>query len=480
MSKKSSEGLSVKKNENFSEWYTQLITKAELADYTSVSGCMVFRPTAWHIWETIRDEIDKRLQKMGVKNVYFPMFIPEKLLKKEEEHIKGFSPEVAWVTQAGNTTFAEKLAIRPTSEAIMYESYAKWIRSHRDLPLKLNQWSNVVRWEFNNPVPFFRTREFVFNEGHTAFATQKESLKEGKKIIAMYKEILEDYMAIPGIIGKKTNKEKFAGAVFTTSIENYLPNKKAIQGPDFHHDGQKFAKAYNITFKDEKGNKNYVWQNTWAISTRMLGVMFAMHSDDLGLVLPPKLAPEKCVIVPILFEKEKKVVTQAQSIQKQLKDLKPILDDRREVTPGRKFNEWELKGIPLRIEIGPKDLKKKEVVMIPRDTLQKKSVKIKDLKKTIENELSAMQKRLFKKAKKLLKEALDKASTLAEAQKKVQESKLVLVPLTDSMQVEDTLKEKTNGAKTLNIPEKQPEIKGKKCIISGKAADYWVYIGKSY
>jgi prolyl-tRNA synthetase len=478
--KQNEEGLTVKKEENFSEWYTELIQKAELADYTSVSGCIVFRPTAWKIWEKIRDEVDIRLKKMEVKNVYFPMFIPESLLKKEQEHLEGFSPEVAWVTEAGNTKLKERLAVRPTSEAIMYESYSKWIRSHRDLPLKLNQWSNVVRWEFKHPVPFFRTREFIFNEGHTAFASREEAQNEGPKIIGMYKEILEKYMAIPGIIGKKTDKEKFAGAEYTITIENYLPNKKAIQGPDFHHDGQNFAKAYNIKFKNKEGKEDYVWQNTWAISTRMLGVMFAMHSDNKGLVLPPKIAPNSVVVIPLRFETDKEILKKAKEIEKELSKFNPILDERTEVSPGWKFNEWELKGIPIRIEIGPKDLEKKQVVVFIRDTLKKQEIKIKDLKNFIEKELEDMQDRLYKNAEKFLNNALDKAENLHEALKKLKEMKLVLVPLKNSKEIEEILKDKTNGAKTLNIPEKQPEIKGKKCIISGEQADYWVYIGKSY
>lgn len=477
---KSKEGLTVKKKDNFSEWYTQLIQKAELAEYTSVSGCIVFRPTSWQIWEKIRNEVDSRLKKIGVKNTCFPMLIPESLLKKEEEHVKGFSPEVAWVTQAGNTKLKERLAVRPTSEAIMYESYSKWIRSHRDLPLKLNQWSNVIRWEFKHPVPFFRTREFVFNEGHTAFATKQEAENEGPQIIGIYKEILEEYLAIPGIIGKKTDKEKFAGAEYTVTIENYLPNKKAIQGPDFHHDGQNFAKAYGIKFKNKDGKEEYAWQNTWAISTRMLGVMFALHSDDKGLVLPPRIAPNKIIIIPILFEKEKMVLQKAKEIEKELSSLDPILDERTEVSPGWKFNEWEMKGIPIRIEMGPKDLEKKQAVVFIRDTLKKQEIKLKDLKSFIEKELREMQDRLYKNAKKLLDNALDKAETLGEAVKKLKEMKLVLVPLKNSKEVEEILKEKTDGAKTLNIPEKQSKISGKKCIISNEPADYWVYIGKSY
>jgi len=478
--KKSKEGLSAKKEENFSEWYQQLIIKSELADYTDVSGCIVFRPTAFGIWEKIRDEADKRFKKIGIQNVYFPLLIPEPFLSKEQKHLKGFSPEVAWVTEAGKTKLNERLAIRPTSEAIMYPSYSKWIRSWRDLPLKYNQWNNVIRWEFKNPIPFLRTREFLWNEGHTVFATKREAEKEAMPIINIYKKILEEYMAIPNLIGKKTDKEKFAGAEYTITLECYLPNGKVVQGPDFHHDGQNFSKAYNIQFKDEKGEEQYAWQNTWAISTRMLGIMFALHSDNKGLIIPPKIAPNKIVIIPIKFEKDKKILNEVKEILKTLSKYNTILDDRTEITPGYKFNEWELKGIPIRIEIGPNDLAKKEVVIVRRDNGKKISVKIKNLKKEIDRELEDMQKSLFRKASNLLQTALDKSETLKDAIKKIKEKKIVLVPLKNSVEVEDILKEKTGGAKTLNRPLKQPQIKGKKCIVSGKPADYWVYVGKSY
>ncbi len=480
MKQNSQEGLTVKKEENFSEWYTQIVQKAELADYTSVSGCIVFKPTAWAIWEKIRDEVDKRLKKMNVKNVNFPLFIPEHLLSKEQEHVRGFFPEVAWVTEAGNTKLSERLAVRPTSEAIMYDSFSKWIRSWRDLPLKYNQWSNVVRWEFKHPIPFFRTREFIFNEGHTVFATKKEAEAEAMQIINMYKEILEKFLAIPGIIGKKTDKEKFAGAEYTMTIESYLPNGKAIQGPDFHHNGQNFSKAYNIKFLNKDGKAEYVWQNTWAISTRMIGVMVALHSDNKGLVLPPKVAKNKMVIIPVKFEKNKEVLKEAKKIFKLLLKYEPILDERLEVTPGYKFNEWELKGIPLRIEIGPNDLKKREAVIVRRDTGKKENVKIRNIKKEIEKSLGDIQKNLFKKAENLLNKNLDKAKTFEDAKKKIKEQKLVLVPLKNSVKVENILKEKMVGVKTLNIPLKQPKLKNEKCIISKEPADYWIYIGKSY
>jgi len=408
------------------------------------------------------------------------LFIPEKVLSKEAEHVKGFSPEVAWVTKVGKTKLNERLAIRPTSETIIYETIKKWIRSYKDLPLRLNLWNNVVRWEFKHPVPFLRTREFLWNEGHTVFATEKAAKAEGKAILTIYSNFLKNYMALPYLEGRKTDKEKFAGAKYTDSLELYLPNGKAIQGPDFHHDGQNFAKAYDIKFLDKNEKKQYAWQNTFAITTRMLGIMFATHSDNKGLVLPPKLAPNKIVIIPIVFEKNKEVLQKAKELYKKLSSFNPILDDRSEVTPGYKFNEWELKGIPIRIEIGPKDLQKKQVILVDRIDSKKKAVKITGLKKQIDNELKNIQDALYKKADRLLKNNITKSDNLKDTIKKIEDKKIVLVPLKNSTKVEDLLKEKTSGAKTLNRPLKQPPIKGKKCIISGEQADYWVYVGRSY
>jgi len=479
--KKSQEGITAKKEENFSEWYQQLIIKSELADYTDVSGCIVFRPLSFQIWEKIKEECDKRFKKLGIKNCYFPLFIPEKAFKKEQEHVKGFTPEVAWVTQAGNTKLNEKLAIRPTSEAIMYESFSKWIRSWRDLPLKYNMWNNVVRWEFNNPVPFFRTREFLWNELHTAFATQKESLEEIKKLRKIYEEVVEEFMALPGIYGRKTEKEKFAGAVFSEKIHYALPNGRIIEGPCCHHDGQNFAKAYNIKFKDEKEKEEYVWQNTYAISTRMLGTMFAIHSDDGGLIIPPKLAENKIVIIPILFDKTKnKILKEAQNIEKSLSNFSPILDKREDYSPGWKYNEWELKGIPLRIEIGPKDLEKKSAIVVKRNDSKKYAIKIKDLKKEIPKLLEQIQKELYQDAKKLLKNSIKKTENKKEMIKFIKEKKMVKVPLCSSLKCEEILKADTAGAKVLFIDPDNESIKNKKCIICGKPAVYWVYVGKSY
>ena len=479
--KKDEKGLTAEKDE-FSEWFTQIMLKADLADYTNVSGCIVFRPGAYAIWEKIVAETDKRFKKLGIKNAYFPLFIPEKTLNKEKEHIEGFSPEVAWVTHAGDTKLSERLAVRPTSETIMYESYSKWIRSWRDLPLKLNQWNNVVRWEFKHPVPFLRTREFLWNEGHTVYSSKEEAMAEEKDIIGIYKEICEEYLALPSLIGRKSEKEKFAGAEYTVSMEFYMPNGKCTQGPDFHHDGQNFAKAYGIKFLNKQGKEEYAYQNTFAISTRMLGVMFAIHSDSKGLILPPRIAVNKGVIVPILFEDSKeKVLKKAKEIERSLEKYDFILDSREEYKPGFKFNEWELKGVPLRIEIGPKDVEKNEVVLVRRDNGKKETIKIKDLDKKVLEVLEDIQTNLFKKAEKLLKDNILEVGTLQELKKAINDKKIGFVPLSNNKEIEDSLKFESGGAKVLNIPYDQPSgLQKAKCIISGKKADYFAYVGKSY
>jgi len=477
-SKKDTKGVTAEKDE-FSEWFTQIMLKADLADYTDVSGMMVLRPGAYVIWEKIQKETDGRFKKIGIKNAYFPLFIPEKSLAKESEHVEGFVPEVAWVTHAGDTKLNERLAVRPTSEAIMYESYSKWIRSWRDLPLKINQWNNVVRWEFKHPIPFLRTREFLWNEGHTAYASEEEAKAEEKDVIGIYKDICENYLAIPGLIGRKTEKEKFAGAEYTVSMEFYMPNGKSIQGPDFHHDGQNFAKAYEIRFLDKYGKKDYAWQNTFAISTRMLGVMFAVHSDSNGLILPPEIAENKVVIVPIFTDKDKSVVLKkAKEIQKKLGKWNPLVDDREYYRPGFKFNEWEMKGIPIRIEIGPKDLAKQSVVLVRRDDGKKENVKIQSLAGKVEKTLSEMQKDMFSKAKNLLNDNIVEAKDLAGVKKGIDRKKIVLAELCRKRECEDDLKSETGGAIGLNIDgEKKAEGK---CVICGDKANYVGRIGKSY
>ena len=475
------QGITVKKEDNFSEWYTQVIQKAELADYTNVSGCYVLRPRSYEIWENIKTFFDSLIKKSGVKNAYFPLLIPESLLNKEKEHVEGFTPEVAWVTHTGNTKLNERLAIRPTSETIMYDSYKNWIRSYKDLPLRLNQWCNIVRWEFKHPTPFLRTREFLWQEGHTAFADKKDAEKECREILDYYARVCENLLAVPVIKGKKSDKEKFAGAEYTLSIETFLPTGKAIQGGTTHFLAKNFSKAFGISYLDENEKKQYVYQNSWGTSTRTIGMMIIMHGDDKGLVLPPKATNEKIVIVPILFKKDKdKVLKVAKEISKTLKEYNPIFDDREEYSPGWKFNEWELKGIPLRIEIGPKDLANKQVVVYRRDNGKKETVKLTNLKNTVKLTLDDIQENLLKRARNFLEKSVVKTDNLKDVVKAIKDKKMAFAPWCNETECEDWIKDKTDGAKTINIPFEQPELKGKNCIHCGKEAKCWVYFAKSY
>jgi len=481
MTEQKQEGITVKKSENFDEWYVQVILKSELADYSSVSGCMVYRPAAYAIWEIMQKATDEEFKKIGIQNVYFPLLIPERLLKKEKEHVEGFSPEVAWVTQTGDTKLGERLAIRPTSETIMYESFSKWIRSWRDLPLKFNQWNNVLRWEFKHPIPFLRTREFLWNEGHTVFATEGDAEAERDQILNIYKKITEEYLALPGMMGKKTDKEKFAGAVESYSIEHLLPDGRAIQGPDFHNDGQNFAKAFDISFLDKNGKKQYAWQNTWAISTREIGVIVAVHSDDRGLVLPPKVAPVQAVIVPIFDEKSKNsVLSEARKIEQKLKKkFRVNLDDREYYTPGWKFSEWELKGVPFRIEIGPKDIKSKQVVLVRRDILEKHAVKFDELESEIGKALEEMQDSLFKKASEFLKKNTRKVKTYDELKEILENKKgIVQTVWCGDSSCEDKIKEETK-AKIISVPFNQNKVGGN-CIYCNNRGKVIANFARSY
>ncbi|AJF62145.1 TPA: proline--tRNA ligase [Candidatus Woesearchaeota archaeon] len=479
--KQTTVGLSVKKDENSSEWYTQVIQKTELADYSVVSGCIVFRPYSYQIWDNIKNFFDAKIRKSGVDNAYFPMFIPESLLMKEQEHVAGFTPEVAWVTHAGDTKLSERLAIRPTSETIMYDSYSKWIRSYNDLPLRINQWNSVVRWEFKHAIPFLRTREFLWQEGHTVFATQKDAGDEVLEILDYYAEVFEDLLAIPVIKGKKTESEKFAGALYSTTVETYLPVKKAIQGATSHCLGQNFAKAFDIKFVDRDGETKLAWQNSWGLSTRTIGIMILMHGDDKGLVLPPRVAPITAVIIPILFDKTKDMLLKkANELKKMLsEDYTVKLDDRADYRPGWKFNEWELKGVPLRIELGPKDLENEQVMIARRDTGKKTAVKWKDLKKGVDRLLNEMHKNLYEKAKAHLKESIRDVKDWKEFMKAVHDKKWVKAHHCGNADCEASIKEKSGGLKTNCIPFEQPKKLGK-CVLCGKPAKYEVLFAKSY
>lgn len=470
-------GLTVKKSEDFSEWYSQLVIKSGLADYSAVSGCMVIRPLGMSLWDNIRAACEPRLKGMGVQNCYFPLFIPESLLKKEAAHVEGFTPECAWVTHGGNTPLGEKLAVRPTSEAIMYDSYSRWVRSWRDLPLKLMQWNNVVRWEFKHPTLLMRTREFLWVEGHTAFATRDEAEQEIRGITELWKDVCGNTLALHGIHGRKTEKEKFAGAEYTESLEFFVPNGRMAQGPDAHADGQNFARAYGITFLDQKGNTSMAFQNTWAITTRMLGVLVAVHGDDKGLVIPPRLAPNKAVIVPIIFEDSRKEVLAAcAKLRKDLAGFSPLLDDRDEYSPGWKFNEWELKGIPVRVELGPRDLKAGHAVLVRRDTGEKKTVPLADAQRAVKGMLDAMQKDMLARSRKMTEEAVVEVSSTEELAKAVGDKKIGRGPFCNTPACEDAIKEKSDGASSRGIVGKK---KGP-CIECGRPATALTLFGKSY
>ncbi len=478
--KKVGVGITAEKDE-LSEWFTQLLQKAELIEYTNVSGCYILRPRAYSIWEKVQKYFDDKIKKDGVKNAYFPLLIPKSNLVKEQKHVEGFTPEVAWVTRAGDTELAEPLAIRPTSETIMYPAYSKWIRSWRDLPLRINQWANMIRWEFKNPVPFIRSREFLWQEGHSAFATKEEADAEAKRIWGFYADVYREMYAIPVLKGKKTDKEKFAGADYTLTVEAYLPSGKSAQAATSHCLGQNFSKAFDIKFKDKDEKDKLVWQNSWGISTRSIGIAIMMHSDDKGLVLSPNVADVQVAIVPIFKDdKEKKVVMEAaEEVKSSIKNFRVELDGR-DYSPGWKFNDHEMKGVPLRIEIGPRDVKEKQVVLVRRDNGKKENVKAKDIKEKVSAALEDIHNSLYNKADKLLKENLAKAERMADLLKLLEAKKLVLVPLCDNPACEDELKSQTGGAKTICIPEEQPSLGGKKCIICGRPAKYWVYVGKSY
>ncbi len=480
MREKQEVGLTVVKEKDISEWYTQLLQKAELIEYSDVSGCYIIRPRAYFIWEQIQKFLDKKFKESGVKNSYFPLFIPESLLKKESEHVEGFSPEVAWVTETGETKLNERLAVRPTSETIMYASYAKWIRSYKDVPLRLNQWNNVIRWEFKHPVPFLRSREFLWQEGHSAFATEKAAREEANEILSYYEECYKELLAIPTLKGKKSEKEKFAGAVFSLSLEAFLPNGKAAQACTSHHLGRNFSKAFDVGFLDAEGKRQLVYQNSWGFSTRSIGIMLMIHSDDKGLVLPPTLAENKVVIVPIFFDPTReKVLKKCKDVEKVLKSFNAFLDERNEYTPGWKYNEWELKGVPLRIELGPKDLEKDQVVLVRRDTGKKEFVKVSELKKKVEESLDEMQSDLYKKAEKFLNESIMEVSDWKGFEKAMKEKKIALAPWCGDEGCETEIKDKTEGAKSLNIPFSS-EMKGKRCFHCNQETKVVCYFAKSY
>jgi prolyl-tRNA synthetase len=476
-------GVTTKKNEDFSEWYTEVVLKSGLADYAPIKGCMIFREDSYAMWEKIQEAFNQKIRESGHRNVYFPMFIPESFLKKEAEHFAGFVPEVAWVTEGGSTPLEEKLAIRPTSETIVYATYAKWIRSWRDLPIKLNQWCNIVRWETKATKPFLRTREFLWQEGHTAHATKKEADREVMGILKDYRDLIENYLAIPVLIGVKTEKEKFAGALYTTTLEAMMPDGKALQMGTSHNLGQNFAKVFKIKFIGEDEKEHHVWQTSWGISTRLIGALVMVHGDDKGLVIPPKVAPAQVAIVPIPYKEadSSAILKKAKKIHEKLKKkgITAILDDREEYTPGWKFNQWELKGVPIRIEIGPRDLKHGQITVARRDTYEKTVVKEEQAVNAVEKLLTEIQNNLYAKAKRLLEEKITAVQNYGEFKKTLRKKGgFVKASWCGSPECEEKIKEETGA--TIRLRPFEKEKPTTPCLYCGKKAKETVYFAKSY
>ncbi|MFN8671860.1 MAG: proline--tRNA ligase [Candidatus Sericytochromatia bacterium] len=402
MGKQNNLGVTLQ-SEDYSKWYVDVVEKAELADYGPIKGTMVIRPYGYALWENIQKVLDQKFKETNHQNAYFPMFIPESYLKKEAEHVEGFSPELAVVTHAGGKELQEAMIVRPTSETIINAMFSKWVKSHRDLPLLINQWANVVRWEMR-PRLFLRTTEFLWQEGHTAHATRKEAEEETKRMLDVYIDFANNYAAIAPIPGQKSESEKFAGAVETFTIEAMMKDKKALQSATSHFLGQNFAKAFDIKFQGSDNKLEYAWQTSWGLSTRMIGAIIMSHGDDKGLVLPPKLAPYQVVIIPIMRNDEQRAIVSPvlDKITKELlsEGVRIKIDDRDNVSPGFKYNEWEMKGVPLRLEIGPKDIENNQAVLARRDTFEKSTVPLEGLTSLIKNTLDNIQNSLLEKNKK--------------------------------------------------------------------------------
>jgi prolyl-tRNA synthetase len=469
------------KSQDFSQWYTDVVRKAELADYSSVKGCMVIRPYGYAIWELMQAALDARIKATGHMNAYFPLFIPESLLKKEADHVEGFSPEVAWVTVGGKEELEERLAIRPTSEAIICSMYSKWVRSWRDLPVLINQWCNVVRWE-KVTRPFLRTTEFLWQEGHTAHATEEEAETEVLQMLDVYRDFVETELAIPLISGLKTEREKFAGALRTYSIEAMMWDGKALQGGTSHNLGQNFSKAFGIRFEDQNQTMQYAWTTSWGSSTRLIGALIMTHGDDSGLILPPRVAPYQAIVIPIAAANwQETILPHAAKLVRELNaaGIRIRLDDRDAYTPGWKYSEWEMRGVPVRIEIGPKDISKEQVVMVRRDTRAKEFVPMAQAPERLKELLSSIQQDMFQKAKAHMDSHIYPADSYEEFVKAMEETRgFILAFWCGNPECEEKIKEQTNATIRV-IPQQQPETK-LACIRCGLPAKFQVYFAKSY
>jgi len=474
-------GITVSKSENFSEWYTQVVIKTELADYAPVKGLIVLRPDGYSIWESIKESLDKKLKETGHRNGFLPVLIPESLLAKEKEHFEGFNPEVFWVTHSGTSEIGDRLALRPTSETLAYSLFSKWIRSWRDLPLKINFWNSALRAEIKGTKPFLRTSEFLWQEGHTVHATKDEAEKEVADILELYKKTIEEELAVPVVTGKKSEKDKFVGAVYTNTLESLMPDGKALQMGTSHFLGQNFSKPFDVKYLDENNTEIFAWQTSWGVSWRLIGGMIMTHGDDKGLVLPPKVAPIQVVIIPIYYSKEEKekVMEHALKARDELagKNVRVHLDDREQLTPGFKFNDWEMKGIPIRIEIGPKDIAKKQIVLARRHNQTKISLDIDGLTEKTLSELKNIQKEMFGAAKKILDERVVRVSEYQQFKKELENGKMIDCSWCGNQTCEDKIKEET-GADLRVIPS--DNTKAETCIYCKNSGTTNVLFARGY
>jgi len=474
-------GITVSKNDNFSEWYTQVIIKAELADYAPVKGLIVLRPDGYSIWESIKESLDSKLKETGHRNGFLPVLIPESLLAKEKEHFEGLNPEVFWVTHSGNSELGDRLALRPTSETLAYSLFSKWIRSWRDLPLKINFWNSALRAEIKGTKPFLRTSEFLWQEGHTVHATKDEAEKEVADILELYKKTIEEELAVPVITGKKSENDKFVGAVYTDTLESLMPDGKALQMGTSHFLGQNFSKPFDVKYLNETNTETFAWQTSWGVSWRLIGGMIMTHGDDKGLILPPKIAPIQVVIIPIYYTNDDKdsVIQKAHQIKDDLSkiDLRVHLDDREQLTPGFKFNDWEMKGIPIRIEIGPKDIAKKQVVLARRHNRTKTNLNMDSLTEEISSELKNIQKEMFDAAKKILDERIVRVSEYQQFKEQLDNGKMINCSWCGNQTCEDKIKEET-GADIRVIPS--DNTKAETCIYCKNSGTTNVLFARGY
>ncbi|WP_182200707.1 proline--tRNA ligase [Paraliobacillus salinarum] len=463
--------------DDFAKWYTDVVKQADLVDYGSVRGTMIIRPYGYAIWENIRDILDKKIKATGHENMYFPLFIPESLLQKEKDHIEGFAPEVAWVTHGGDEELQERLVVRPTSEVLFAEHYSKIIHSYRDLPKLYNQWSNVVRWE-KTTRPFLRSLEFLWQEGHTCHATNQDAAAETDQMLNLYADVCEKYLAMPVVRGKKTDKEKFAGAKYTLTIESLMHDGKALQAGTSHHLGTGFAESFNIRYTDEQGESQPVHQTSWGITTRLIGALIMVHGDNRGLVIPPKIAPTQVMIIPVAQHKEG-VLDKAYAIKDRLTNVARVDIDASDKMPGWKFNEYEMKGIPLRVEIGPKDIVKGQAVIVRRDTSEKYFVALDTLENTVKELLEQIQKNLLEKARNHRNQKTSIATNMEEFKAVLETNPGFIQAMWCGDQAcEDKIKGETTATSRC-IPFEQKNVSDS-CVCCGKPATEMVYWAKAY